>query len=156
MTYVEDIIIVELSSIDVSITEVAIVTSSVLTVSEDDGSNNSDDNDVESILVNEEDMREVVVTVDSKVDVELTVSEEDGSDDNIKEVVLTVAVGINVLIGDGIYVEKILSVVASEEDDSEVLVIMADDEVMVVLIKEDGSGILVIMADDEVMVVLIE
>ena len=152
MTYVEDIVIVELSLIDVSITEVAIVTSSVLTFSKDDGSNNDD----VPTVVSEENKREVVATFDIKVDVESTVvSEENGSDDNIKVLIMVVVVGFNNLVDSGIYFEKIFSVI-TREDDSEVLMIVANDDVVVVVIEEDGSGVLMIIACDEVVLALIE
>ena len=151
MTYVEDIIIVGLSLIDASINEVPIVTSSVSILSKDDGSNN----DNVSTIVSENDKREV----DSKVDVESTVvTEEDDCDDNIKELILLVDVGFNLVV-DGIYVEEILSVV-DREDDSGVLMIMANDEVVVVLIEDDGSEVLaevlVVMADEDIVIILIE
>ena len=151
MTYVEHISIVGLSLSDASINEVAIVASSVSKFSKDDGSNN----DNVSTIVSENDKREV----DSKVDVELTVvTKEDGCDDNIKELTLLVDVGFNLVV-DGIYVEKIPSVV-DREDDSGVLMIMANDEVVVVLIEDDGSEVLaevlVVMADDKVVVVLMK
>ena len=139
MTYVEDVIIVELSLIDVTAisTEVVVVlsedTSGVPMIMTDDkvvvvlGEDESIDvkdseilfEDIVSADICEDGLREVVNRVDEVITT--VVNEEDNSDDNIEEVLSTVDDNFNNLVDDGvIYDEYVLLTIEEDNSDNSV------------------------------------